>query len=202
MRVLRTDTEDLILEIVNDDYKEHAILSHRWYADGEKITFADVCDRQDVTAKSGLKKLQDFRRKAREDGFQHVWLDTCCIDKSSSEELTESINSMFRWYQNARICYVYLHDMPAGVSQNHDSVPTSTQESDEADIATTRMIAEAGRLSDHPTSPCTDGTETYSPSVNGFNAAGHSKRCSHLRMYASMMANGRSWIHSMAWRKT
>ena len=37
-------------------------------------------------------------RQALEDGLTHAWIDTCCIDKSSSAELSEAINSMFRWY--------------------------------------------------------------------------------------------------------
>ena len=41
-------------------------------------------------------------------------VDTCCIDKSSSAELTESINSMYRWYQEAAICYAYLFDVQSG----------------------------------------------------------------------------------------
>ena len=98
MRVLRTDTEELVLENVDDDYKEHAILSQRWYPDGEEVTYADVVQNRDTSTKSGRAKLDDFRREAHSHGFKHVWLDTCCIDKSSSQELTESINSMFRWY--------------------------------------------------------------------------------------------------------
>lgn len=39
-----------------------------------------------------------------------MWVDTCCIDKSSSAELSEAINSMFAWYRNAKICYVFLAD--------------------------------------------------------------------------------------------
>jgi hypothetical protein len=41
------------------------------------------------------------------------WLDSCCIDKTSSAELSEAINSMYRWYQNAQVCYAYLEDVPA-----------------------------------------------------------------------------------------
>lgn len=36
---------------------------------------------------------------------------SCCIDKTSTAELSESINSMFRWYQKAKICYAYLEDV-------------------------------------------------------------------------------------------
>ena len=37
----------------------------------------------------------------------------CCIDKTSSAELSEAINSMFRWYQNAAVCYAFLSDVPS-----------------------------------------------------------------------------------------
>jgi hypothetical protein len=41
------------------------------------------------------------------------WIDSCCIDKSSSAELSEAINSMFEWYKNAQVCYTYLFDVSA-----------------------------------------------------------------------------------------
>lgn len=44
--------------------------------------------------------------------YTYVWVDTCCIDKFSNAELSEAINSMFKWYQAAKICYVYLEDVP------------------------------------------------------------------------------------------
>ena len=47
------------------------------------------------------------------DGHSHVWIDTICIDKSSSAELSEAINSMYRWYENAEVCYISLADVPA-----------------------------------------------------------------------------------------
>jgi hypothetical protein len=50
------------------------------------------------------------RSRAAAWGFEYVWVDTCCIDKTSSAELSEAINSMFSWYQKADVCYVYLSD--------------------------------------------------------------------------------------------
>src|SRR5215469_13378033 len=38
-------------------------------------------------------------------------IDRVCIDKTSSAELTEAINSMYQWYKNSKICYVYLSDV-------------------------------------------------------------------------------------------
>ncbi|KIM58836.1 hypothetical protein SCLCIDRAFT_1188627, partial [Scleroderma citrinum Foug A] len=45
------------------------------------------------------------------DGYKWLWVDTCCIDKQSSAELSEAINSMYQWYENSGICYVYLHNI-------------------------------------------------------------------------------------------
>ncbi|PMD49653.1 uncharacterized protein K444DRAFT_487037, partial [Hyaloscypha bicolor E] len=49
--------------------------------------------------------------QAARDGLQYFWVDTCYINKSRDSELTEAINSMFRWYREAAICYVYLADV-------------------------------------------------------------------------------------------
>ncbi|EIW58294.1 uncharacterized protein TRAVEDRAFT_82962, partial [Trametes versicolor FP-101664 SS1] len=57
-------------------------------------------------------KIKAACQVAREDGFLLLWIDTCCIDKSSSTELSEAINSMFEWYELADICYAYLADVP------------------------------------------------------------------------------------------
>jgi hypothetical protein len=58
-----------------------------------------------------FEKIRGACRQAAIDGFKFVWVDTCCIDKSSSAELSEAINSMFRWYADAEICYAYLSDV-------------------------------------------------------------------------------------------
>ena len=87
---------------------EYAILSHRWEA-GE-VTFKDMTDGTSK-GKAGYGKIQFCGAQARRDGLEYFWVDTCCIDKSSSAELSEAINSMFRWYQKATRCYVYLSDV-------------------------------------------------------------------------------------------
>jgi hypothetical protein len=46
------------------------------------------------------------------------WIDTCCIDKSSSAELSEAINSMFKWYNDAEVCYAFLSDVNADEDPN------------------------------------------------------------------------------------
>jgi hypothetical protein len=85
----------------------YAILSHTWGP--EEVTFERVQSKIG-TQKSGWQKIQRACKQAHDDGFLYVWCDTCCINKSSSAELSESINSMFRWYQEAAVCYTYLED--------------------------------------------------------------------------------------------
>ncbi|KIM66753.1 hypothetical protein SCLCIDRAFT_62188, partial [Scleroderma citrinum Foug A] len=62
--------------------------------------------------RGGYRKILDSCEQARKDGYRWLWVDTCCIDKRSSAELSEAINSMYRWYENAKVCYAYLHDVP------------------------------------------------------------------------------------------
>ncbi|KAK6951337.1 hypothetical protein Daesc_007871 [Daldinia eschscholtzii] len=61
----------------------------------------------------GYTKVEGCCRRAAKDGLSYVWIDTCCIDKSSSAELSEGINSMFQWYKRSAVCYVYLSDVSA-----------------------------------------------------------------------------------------
>ncbi|KAF2966149.1 hypothetical protein GQX73_g7432 [Xylaria multiplex] len=62
----------------------------------------------------GFAKVMGACCLAQQDDLEYVWIDTCCIDESSSIELSESINSRFRWYENAAICYVFLSDFIPG----------------------------------------------------------------------------------------
>ncbi|PIL28773.1 hypothetical protein GSI_08817 [Ganoderma sinense ZZ0214-1] len=64
-------------------------------------------------------KIREACKVARERGFLYIWIDSCCIDKSSSSELSEAINSMFYWYSRAEVCYAFLADVPA----EEDPVP-------------------------------------------------------------------------------
>ncbi|KAF2166495.1 hypothetical protein M409DRAFT_36723, partial [Zasmidium cellare ATCC 36951] len=64
------------------------------------------------------KKVRLSCRQALADSIDYIWIDTCCIDKASSAELSEAINSMFRWYEKAAVCYAYMSDVlkpPDGV---------------------------------------------------------------------------------------
>lgn len=86
----------------------YAILSHTWGKD--EITFQDI-QTADVENDSRCEKIRNACSVAARHGFDYIWIDTCCIDKSSSAELSEAINSMFRWYQQASVCYAYLADV-------------------------------------------------------------------------------------------
>lgn len=87
----------------------YAILSHTWDAP-EEVTLQDMTSPY-LPSKKGYAKITESCRLALSQGLEYTWIDTCCIDKTSSAELTESINSMFRWYQKASVCYVYLFDL-------------------------------------------------------------------------------------------
>lgn len=91
-----------------EEIPQYAILSHTWEA--EEVTFQDTSS-PNAQGKIGFAKIRETCRLALEKKLDYTWIDTCCIDKSSSAELTESINSMFRWYQNAEVCYAYLSDL-------------------------------------------------------------------------------------------
>jgi len=126
-RLLRRRTDGSIIwhEPTSDDVPVYAILSHTWGKD--EVTFDDLTvavDMSKVELKAGWKKIQFCAKQAARDGLEFFWVDTCCIDKKNSVELGEAINSMFRWYQNAARCYVYLADFPTPgtVADDHIAV--------------------------------------------------------------------------------
>ncbi|KAH8593059.1 hypothetical protein B0O99DRAFT_743067 [Bisporella sp. PMI_857] len=100
-----------------DDIPPYAILSHTWGP--EEVTFGDITD-GNGTKKTGFDKIRFCGEQARRDGLQYFWVDTCCINKSSSAELAEAINSMFRWYRNAVKCYVFMPDVPRPTVDSED----------------------------------------------------------------------------------
>ncbi|KAF6832368.1 HET domain-containing protein [Colletotrichum plurivorum] len=89
--------------------KSYVILSHRW-EDGE-ATYQEVGDERAMSQKSGWAKIRKTCSIARDRGIDYVWVDTCCINKQDFSELTEAINSMFKWYVNATVCLAYLSDV-------------------------------------------------------------------------------------------
>lgn len=72
----------------------YAILSHTW-GDGE-VSFQDMQGHRELAKrKEGFAKLRDSCALALKEGYDYIWIDTCCIDKTSSAELSEAINSNF-----------------------------------------------------------------------------------------------------------
>jgi hypothetical protein len=96
-------------DFLDDRVPTYAILSHRWQDD--EVSFLDM-QRGTATNRAGYSKIKNLCDLARKQGFTYAWVDTCCIDKSSSAELSEAINSMYQWYQKSAVCYVYLFDVP------------------------------------------------------------------------------------------
>ncbi|KAH8723065.1 heterokaryon incompatibility protein-domain-containing protein [Phaeosphaeriaceae sp. PMI808] len=121
MRLLRLeDNGDFSLfEYVGNHIPRYAILSHTWGADHEEVSFKDLMERTGKN-RAGYCKLAFCGKQAAKDGLQFFWVDTCCIDKSSSAELSEAINSMFRWYHDAAKCYAYLPDVSTGGYAKND----------------------------------------------------------------------------------
>ncbi|GAW13471.1 hypothetical protein ANO14919_028570 [Xylariales sp. No.14919] len=97
-----------IHEFLDHSVEDYAILSHTW--DEEECTLRDMSG-PDVELQKGYTKIKFCCEQAIADGLNWVWVDTCCIDKTSTAELSEAINSMFRWYSNAKVCYAYLADV-------------------------------------------------------------------------------------------
>uniref|UniRef100_A0A8H7K7J1 Heterokaryon incompatibility domain-containing protein n=1 Tax=Bionectria ochroleuca TaxID=29856 RepID=A0A8H7K7J1_BIOOC len=93
---------------------EYTILSHTW--EDEEVTFQEFQrPTRTIQSKAGYTKIKLACEQAIKHGLQYAWVDTCCIDKSSSTELSEAINSMFRWYEKSRICFAFLIDVQPGV---------------------------------------------------------------------------------------
>jgi hypothetical protein len=134
MRLLKTNTDDglELQEFTGQGIPPYAVLSHRW-EDGE-VTYQDIKEEETVKRvlplinpqaylehmqrprvhPKGYSKVEGCCRQAKKVGLEYVWTDTCCIDKSSTAELSEAINSMFNWYCRAEVCFVYLSDVDGG----------------------------------------------------------------------------------------
>jgi len=107
MRLLNAHTLEL-KEFLGDAIPPYVILSHTW--DEEEVSLNDMHTGQ-ATSRRGYAKVQGACAQAVRDRYHWIWIDTCCIDKSSSAELQEAINTMFQWYGRANICYAYLADV-------------------------------------------------------------------------------------------
>jgi hypothetical protein len=112
MRLLNYESNGKLCctEYVGDVIPRYAILSHVWGFDADEVTFDDLMEGSGES-KQGYEKIKFFTSQAMRDGLHCFRVDTCCIDKSSSSELSEAINSIFRWFASAARCYVYLADV-------------------------------------------------------------------------------------------
>ncbi|KAF2811322.1 HET-domain-containing protein [Mytilinidion resinicola] len=107
MRLIHARSIQLV-DVIEESRPLYTILSHT--GEENEVSFEDM-QGPHATSKSGYGKIKYACQQALEDGLEYVWADTCCINKSSSTELSEAINSMFRWYKNAWDCYAYLADV-------------------------------------------------------------------------------------------
>lgn len=120
MRLLDAVKFELV-DVRDDEIPPYAILSHTW--GDEEITLQELRHmkgrmpssldkrKRTIADKKGFVKVRDAAALAVKRGFSYIWIDTCCIDKSSSAELSEAINSMYIWYQQSQECYAYLSDV-------------------------------------------------------------------------------------------
>ena len=116
-RALTNYQVDVLKEFHDGGPTKYVILSHRWGKDSE-VDYVEMVylmslkksDRDEVRARDGYQKILNSCRQAKADRIEWLWVDSCCIDKRSSSELSEAINSMYRWYENSTICYAHLHD--------------------------------------------------------------------------------------------
>ncbi|KAK1833962.1 heterokaryon incompatibility protein-domain-containing protein [Podospora conica] len=94
-----------------------AILSHTWGDDELSFAqFQSLRDTDPLKNTRGYEKIRKTCELALQSDIPYAWVDTCCIDKSSSAELSEAINSMFDYYQRSEICYAYLSDWEPDIS--------------------------------------------------------------------------------------
>lgn len=115
------ETSTLKLKFVGEAEKgSYAVLSHTW---GEEEVSFEQFRNLSPTGLTAFSKIAKTCEIALQNGLAYAWVDTCCIDKSSSAELSEAINSMFKYYQDSAFCIALISDLPGSSS-------TSTLEAD------------------------------------------------------------------------
>jgi hypothetical protein len=130
-----------LVEAAGHNIPPYAILSHTW-TDGQEVSFKDIME-GNGKGKAGYRKISFCSEQAARDNLQYFWVDTCCIDKSNNTELTEAINSMFRWYRDAARCYTYLADVS---TPGYDVDPQSCQSIWEASFRESRWFTRGWTL--------------------------------------------------------
>lgn len=110
MRLLHYVHDKLLLsDFRGKTIPPYAILSHRWSK--SETLVEDIFNGTYKEKVDGYQKLRFCANQAAKDDLQYFWIDTCCIDRWNNDELSDAINSMFRWYRNAARCYVFLSDV-------------------------------------------------------------------------------------------
>ncbi|KAG0647601.1 Vegetative incompatibility HET-E-1 [Hyphodiscus hymeniophilus] len=108
LRLLAVGSRPLTIETFSpQEAPSYAILSHTWSV--SEVSFQDILVGK-APDRRGYQKIKSCCEQAARDGYKYLWVDTCCIDKTSSAELQEAICSMYKWYKNAGVCYTYLED--------------------------------------------------------------------------------------------
>lgn len=107
-----------LIEEFGRDIPDYAILSHTWGSD--EVLYDHIRDGTAHT-RQAYGKVVNAMQQAASDGFAYIWIDSCCIDKSSSAELSEALNSMYAWYQRSDACYAFLEDVPPKDSEHFSS---------------------------------------------------------------------------------
>ncbi|KAE9370202.1 hypothetical protein N431DRAFT_426617 [Stipitochalara longipes BDJ] len=119
MRLLCLDNENESKGIKLEEYlhavPNYACLSHRWNGNAEyEVSYQDVkSNLEGAQTKPGYPKIPNTLKQAaaEKESPKHVWIDTCCIDKSNGAEISEEINSMYRYYQECTVCVAYMDDV-------------------------------------------------------------------------------------------
>ncbi|KAF1816809.1 HET-domain-containing protein [Eremomyces bilateralis CBS 781.70] len=123
MGLLHSKKPGLQFEEFYSDIPSYYIISHTWYPNNQEIPYQDVLNGAGEQ-KLGLQKILKFKELVSSKQGDYFWVDTCCIDKTSSAELSEAINSMYLWYKEAAACSAYLSDVDipnSGSLRSHDS---------------------------------------------------------------------------------
>ncbi|KAI1114020.1 heterokaryon incompatibility protein-domain-containing protein [Nemania sp. NC0429] len=110
MWLIETATLEL-KSVVEAEKRSYAVLSHTW--GDEEVSFEQFRNTSSTARRQGaFGKIAKTCEIALQNGLSYAWVDTCCIDKSSSAELSEAINSMFKYYQDSAFCIAFIHDLP------------------------------------------------------------------------------------------
>jgi len=160
MRLINTTTGQF-REFYDTQRPRYAILSHTW--GDEELSYLDFLFlnsnlpassagviqaflRNPSADSEGSVKVQESCKLARSRGLEWIWVDSCCIDKGSSAELSEAINSMWSWYSDAAECYVYLFDVSASPERSTADGSFRLSSAAEAEFSTARWFGRGWTL--------------------------------------------------------